>query len=130
IVGTTNRSIDAIPSAWLRRNVFQPWDGGLLPLAMYLATEVWPTSIPSFRSSPWIVGAPQSGLAWLISRISWRISSGTFGLPLRRRDFHRQNKRKPARCHRMTVSGPTIAGRPPRAAQIDRGWQRPGDRDY
>src|SRR5450631_2116384 len=62
IVGTTNRSIDAIPSAWLRRNVFQPWDGGLLRLAMYLATEVWPTSMPSLRSSPWILGAPQSGL--------------------------------------------------------------------
>src|SRR5450755_2343779 len=55
IVGTTNRSIDAIPSAWLRRNVFQPWDGGLLRLAMYLATEVWPTSMPSLRSSPWIL---------------------------------------------------------------------------
>src|SRR5471032_1625354 len=46
IVGTTKRSIDAIPSAWLRRNVFQPWDGGLLRVAMYLATEVWPTSMP------------------------------------------------------------------------------------
>ena len=27
-------------------------------------------------------GAPQRGLARLISRISWRISSGTFSLPL------------------------------------------------
>src|SRR5258707_7784564 len=26
IVGTTNISIAAIPSAWLRRNVLQPWD--------------------------------------------------------------------------------------------------------
>src|SRR5471032_2290683 len=92
IVGTINKSIDAIPSAWLRRNVFQPWDGGLLRVAMYLATEVWPTSMPSLRSSPWILGAPQSGFATLISRISWRISSGTFGLPTRHRDFHLQNK--------------------------------------
>ena len=28
MLGTTNRSIVAIPSAWLRRNVFQPCDGG------------------------------------------------------------------------------------------------------
>jgi uncharacterized membrane protein YraQ (UPF0718 family) len=46
-------------------------------------------SMPSLRSSPWIRGAPHSGLARLISRINWRISSGTFGLPPRDRDFHR-----------------------------------------
>src|SRR5580704_193061 len=55
--------------------------------------------------SPWILGAPQRGLARLISRISRRIliSSGTLGLPLRDCDFQRQNKRKPARCERTTV---------------------------
>jgi hypothetical protein len=41
-------------------------------------------------------GTPHGGLARLISRINWRISSGTFGLPPRDRAFHRQNKRKPA----------------------------------
>src|SRR4051794_29889788 len=75
---------------------------------MYLATEVWPTSMPSLRSSPWMRGAPQSGLARLIFRISRRISGGTLGLPARRRDFQRQKERKPARCHRITVSGSTI----------------------
>ena len=53
-------------------------------------------------------GAPQSGLARLISRISRRISGGTLGLPARRLDFQRQKERKPARCHRITVSGSTI----------------------
>ena len=53
-------------------------------------------------------GAPQSGLARLISRISRRISSGTLGLPARRRDFQRQKERKPARCQWITVSGSTI----------------------
>ena len=48
----TNRSIDAMPSAWLCRNVLQPWDGGRLRLAMYWATVVCPTSMPSLRSSP------------------------------------------------------------------------------
>src|ERR1700730_19008887 len=109
IVGTTNISIAAIPSAWLRRNVLQPWDGGSRRLTMYLATLVCPISTPSLRSSPWIRGAPHSGLAMLISRISLRISNGTVGLPHRALDFHRQYKRKPARCHLTTVSGFTIA---------------------
>ena len=32
--------MDAIPAAWLRRNVFQPWEGGLCGLVMYRATVV------------------------------------------------------------------------------------------
>src|ERR1700740_460157 len=32
-------------------------DGGFLCLAMYLATEVWPISMPSLRRSPWIRGS-------------------------------------------------------------------------
>jgi hypothetical protein len=52
--------------------------------------------------------APQR-LARLTSWISCRISSATFGLPLRWRDFHRQNNRKPARCQRINVSGFAIA---------------------
>jgi hypothetical protein len=32
-----------------------------------------------------------------------------FGLPLRHRDFHLQNKRKPARRPQITVSGLTIS---------------------
>src|SRR3954464_5153856 len=41
---------EAIPSAWFRRNVLQPCDGGRRCRAMYLATEVWPTSMPSLSS--------------------------------------------------------------------------------
>src|SRR6201993_783711 len=65
-------------------------------------------SMPSLRSSPWILGAPHNGLAMLISRISRRISNGTVGRPQRRRDFQRQYDLKPARCQRMTASGFTI----------------------
>src|SRR6476646_3671020 len=108
IVGTTKRSIEAIPSAWFRRNVLQPCDGGRRRRAMYLATEVWPTSMPRLRSSPWMRGAPQRGFARLISRISCRTSRGTLGLPGRRRDFQRQKPQNPARCHRIIVSGRTI----------------------
>jgi hypothetical protein len=84
-------------------------DGGPLLRAIYLATLVWPTSMPSLRSSPWILGAPHNGLAMLISRISRRISNGTAGRPRRRLDFQRQYDLKPARCQRITVSGRTIA---------------------
>jgi hypothetical protein len=103
------QGIAAIPLAWLRRNVFQPGDGGPLLRTIYLATLVCPTSIPSLSSSPWIRGAPHNGLAKLISRISCRISVGTAGRPRRRLDFQRQNNRKPARCHRRTVAGLTMA---------------------
>jgi hypothetical protein len=51
-------------------NVFHPCEGGPLLRAMYLATLVWPISMPSLRSSPWILGAPHNGLAMLISRIT------------------------------------------------------------
>src|SRR5215469_8423596 len=74
-----------MPSAWLRRNVFHPCEGGALLRAIYLATLVWPTSMPSLRSSPWILGAPHNGLAMLTSRISRRISNGTIGRPQRHR---------------------------------------------
>jgi hypothetical protein len=64
-----------------------------------LATLVWPMSMPSLRSSPWMRGAPHNGLAMLISRISRRISNGTVGRPQRCRDFQRQYNLKPATDH-------------------------------
>jgi len=65
-------------------------------------------SNPIFRSSPWIFGAPQRGFSNARRRISARVSALTFGLPPDGRDFHFQNRRKPARCQRTTVSGFTI----------------------
>ena len=56
---------------------------------MYLATLVWPTSIPILSSSPLIRGAPHNGFAMFISRINWRSSSDTAGRPGRRLDFQR-----------------------------------------
>ena len=76
---------------------------------MYLLTLVSPTSMPSLRSSPWMRGAPQSGLSRLIFRISLRISFDTGGRPRwPRRTFQVQNSRNPLRCHAMTVSGLTM----------------------
>jgi len=65
-------------------------------------------SIPSLSSSPWILGAPQSGLAFAILRIKSRISGLIGGRPgPLSRDLNFQNSLKPFRCHRMTVSGLT-----------------------
>jgi hypothetical protein len=76
---------------------------------MYLATLVCPISTPSLSNFPWIRGAPHSGLAMLISRISLRISGATVGRPPQRPDFQLQYDQNPARCHFMTVFGLTIA---------------------
>src|SRR5882724_7474733 len=92
-----------MPAAWLRRNVFHPCEGGPLLRAIYLVTLVWPISMPSLRSSPWILCAPHNGLAMLISRISRRTSKDTVDRPQRRRDFQRQYDLKPARCQRIGV---------------------------
>ena len=51
----------AMPSAWLRRNVRQPCDGGPLLRAIYLATLVCPIAMPSLSSSPWIRGEESRG---------------------------------------------------------------------
>ena len=54
-------------------------DDGSRLLTIYLATLVCPISMPSLSNSPWIRGAPHSGLAMLISQISLRISGGIVG---------------------------------------------------
>ena len=56
IVGTTKRSIAILPSAWFRRNVFHPCEGGPLLRTMHLATLIRPMS--SLRSSPSILALP------------------------------------------------------------------------
>src|SRR5258706_10625141 len=53
-------------------------------------------------------GAPQSKFSALICRISARSSISIRGRPPRRRDFQRQQRRKPARCQLTSVSGWTI----------------------
>jgi hypothetical protein len=50
-------------------------------------------------------GAPHSGFATLTLRMCWQTSSGVLGRPPRGLDFRHHQVLKPARCHRMTVSG-------------------------
>jgi hypothetical protein len=96
------------PLAWFRRKVFQPCEPGRWVLIMYLPTVDSLTWIPSINSSPWILGAPHSGLSEHMRRIRVRTSRSIRGRPLRRQDFQRQYARKPRRCQRSTVSGLTM----------------------
>jgi len=50
---------------------------------------------PSFRISPWMCGAPQSGFSRLIGRTRGRIPGETEGRPGGRRDFRLQLGVKP-----------------------------------
>ena len=101
-VETTQRSIAAMASTWLRRNVRQVCDGGPRCRVMYLDTVDPAISNPSLSRSPWMRGAPHNGFSVLMSSRNPRL---TLGLPARPRDFQRQYVRNPARCHRRIVSG-------------------------
>src|SRR2546425_6793785 len=67
------------------------------------------TRMPIFRSSPWILGATQKGLAAAI-RVTRAVISGLIGGRPRvgRPESLVQCSRKRRRCHRRTVSGVTI----------------------
>src|ERR1017187_1172915 len=91
MVGTVKKSIDTVVLRGFSRKVCQVCEGGFRRRTMYLLTLVWPMSMPSLRSSPWMRGAPQSGFSRLIFRINLRISfdaggrarcpRGTFPIP-------------------------------------------------
>ena len=78
-------------------------------MIMYRAIVDSPTSMPSLFSSPWILGAPQSGFSLEILRIRSRVSTEIAGLPCRLdRLFHFQYNRHPLRCQPTTVLGWTM----------------------
>ena len=88
-MATTNMSIAAMSGRWLCRKLRQVGEGTLGRHGMYRPTVAWLILIPSLSSSPWMRGAPQSGLARLMRRIKSRISAPILGRP-GRRDRHRQ----------------------------------------
>ncbi len=87
------------------------WDGGFAGLVVLIIYEIVlsETSMPSFKSSPCIRGAPQSGFILAISMMSFLIfkSIGRLPQPLCL-DLYLQNNLNPCLCHRITVSGFTI----------------------
>ena len=82
----------------LSGKVFQVWEGGRRFLGRRQDTVRYEISIPSFSNSPWMRGAPQSGLAAAIFLINARISGLASNRPLRFvRKMQVQNRRKPFR---------------------------------
>ncbi len=59
-VGETKKSMDAGQFTWFQKNVRQVCDSGFGRRVMYLETVASEISMPSFMSSPWTRGAPQS----------------------------------------------------------------------
>src|SRR5262252_1822919 len=108
-VGTVKKSKAIRSLAWFFRNARHACDGGRRgrSMSMYFDTVACDTVRLSFSSSPWIRGAPQSGLARLIRQISSRSSVLIAGRPRRRRLFHSQKRLNPWRCQPTTVSGRT-----------------------
>src|SRR5438132_6483689 len=108
-VGTVKKSRQTRSRTWLARKVRQVWDGGVRRFGSSretLRSAIW---MPSLRSSPWILGAPQSGLAAAIRMTRTLISAWTGGRPsVGRVESLVQYSRKRRRCHRRTVSGVTI----------------------
>jgi hypothetical protein len=89
-----HRSADICRTVWLgAERVRKP------PSVGDLSIPRWDARSPQDRISrrPWILGAPQSGLARLMSRISALMSTGSFGRPPGDFDFHRQYQRPPPR---------------------------------
>jgi hypothetical protein len=97
------------PRTWLVRNVRQVWDGGERRLGISLEMVPSATSMPSLRSSPWILRAPHRGLAAAIRVTRARTSALTGGRPtVGRPDSLVQWSRKRRRRHRRMVSGATM----------------------
>src|SRR5436309_6678250 len=83
--------------------------GGVRRFGMSRETVRSATWKPSFRSSPWILGAPQRGLAAVIRVTRAAISGLTGGRPrVGRPESLVQCSRNRRRCHRRTVSGVTM----------------------
>src|SRR5437867_4084619 len=74
-------------------------------VATRFRSEMW---IPTFSNSPWMRGAPQSGLAAAIFRIRALIAGLASGRPLFRLEIQVQKRRKPLRCQATTVVGLTM----------------------
>ena len=112
MVGTVKKSIAAIASRWFRRKASHRLAGSGSRGARHIQREIVrsETSKPSMRSSPWMRGAPQVGFPATIRKINSRTSLDVCLLPTRflTREISLQYARKPARCHRTTVSGVTM----------------------
>ena len=108
-----NRAFAQGPSAAAVVDFDPQINNGRGVLVRRLAADLPPcsaaTTFPNESCSEGIPGVPHLGFSNDIRRINLRISASILGRPRRRgRDFHRQSRRKPSRCHRATMFGSTI----------------------
>jgi hypothetical protein len=92
----------------VRQKVRHVCEGGLRSRTMYFAIVDSASSNPGFKSSPWMCGAPQRGLARLILWIRAITSREIEGRPCVWLLLQFQYSRNPRRCQAITVSGLTI----------------------
>ena len=119
------KSIATRAWTWLVRNVRHVWDGGLDRFGISRETVRSDTSIPSLRSSPWILGAPHRGFAAASLPTRAVISAFTGGRPtMGRPEILIQYSRKRRRCQRSTPPGPH-PGQPSPEEAIARPQPRP-----
>ena len=108
-VGTIKKSLANVLCMWFFKKVCHVWDGGLGGrhfLMMFETVRSETLSMPSFKSSPWIRGAPHNGFVLAISSMSFLVSGSNGGLPDPFfRDLNLQNSLNPFLCQRITVSG-------------------------
>ena len=111
IVGTVKKSIAAIASRWFLRKARQRLAGSESLGACFIQREIVRSEMskPSMSSSPWVRGAPQVVFSATIRKINCRTCFGACLLPIGFFTFEisLQYSRKPAWCHRTTVSGVT-----------------------
>jgi hypothetical protein len=91
-LGTVKKSNATITSRWLARKASQRLPGSprRCTRRRYRAIVRSETEKPSFSSSPWIFGAPQSEFSAAMRWMRLRISSLILGRPPRGWGFHRQ----------------------------------------
>jgi hypothetical protein len=107
--GTVKKSMATTSRTWLARNVRQVCDGGARRFGISRETVRSATSMPSFLSSPWILGAPHRRFIAAIFLMRAVISALIGGRPTRGRpESLAQCSRKRRCCHRRTVSGDTM----------------------
>jgi hypothetical protein len=98
-VGTVKKSIETKFLTWLIRSVRQLWEGGVRHFGSSRETVRSATSMPSFRSSPRILGAPQRGSAAARRATRALISAVTGGRsPTGRPESRVQHAQKRHRC--------------------------------
>lgn len=127
-VGTVKKSNATITSRRLARKASQRLPGSPRRCRRRRCRAIVrsETEKPSFSSSPWIFGAPQSEFSAAMRWMRLRVSSLILGCPRRGWDRQRQYLRKPARCQPTTVSGFTISKTSDHRGQTRRRLSRTG----